>query len=165
MYSTPNFLLLLLLKYILEPGSTENGCRSNRGNKVTPSLTIPERTLPHALPLIISTQDSWNPHSCKLETTKTDTLELLRSIDKPLLTCPVVEGITNLKTTTYTFVKENEAKHDFKLSITTMLGIMAATVLLNLLLSHITVPLFAIVTPTAAVTGSTKGDVTVNSCF
>ena len=69
-------------------------------SKVAPSLTsrqlsLPDRTLPPALPLIISTQDSWNPHSCKLETTKTDTqdhhlqlveatLELLRSIDKPL---------------------------------------------------------------------------------
>ena len=58
-------------------------------------LSLPDRTLPPALPLIISIQDSWNPHSCKLETTKTDTqdhhlqlveatLELLRSIDKPL---------------------------------------------------------------------------------
>ena len=69
-------------------------------SKLAPSLTprqlsLPEGVLPPALPLIISTQDSWNPHSCKLETTKTDTqhhhlqlveatLELLRSIDKPL---------------------------------------------------------------------------------
>ena len=55
-------------------------------------LSLHDRSLPPALPLIISTQDSWNPHSCKLETTKTDTqdqlvegtLELLHSIDKPL---------------------------------------------------------------------------------
>ena len=58
-------------------------------------LSHPDKSLPPALPLIISTQDSWNPHSCKLETTKTDTqdhhlqlveatLELLHSIDKPL---------------------------------------------------------------------------------
>lgn len=58
-------------------------------------LSLPDRSLPPALPLIISTQDSWNPDSGKLETTKTDsqdhhlqlvegTLELLRSIDKPL---------------------------------------------------------------------------------
>ena len=58
-------------------------------------LSFPDRTLPPALPLIISTQHSWNSHSCKLETTNTDTqdhhlqlvqgtLELLRSIDKPL---------------------------------------------------------------------------------
>ena len=69
-------------------------------HKVIPSFTsrqlsLPDRTLPPALPLIISTQDSWNPHSCKLGTTKTHsqdhhlqlveaTLELLRSIDKPL---------------------------------------------------------------------------------
>ena len=69
-------------------------------HKFIPSLTprqlsLPDRTLSPALPLIISTQDSWNPHSCKLETTKTHsqdhhlqlvegTLELLRSIDKPL---------------------------------------------------------------------------------
>ena len=69
-------------------------------SRVIPSFTprqlsLSERTLPLSLPLIISTQDSWNPHSCKLETTKTDTqdhhlqlvettLELLRSIDKPL---------------------------------------------------------------------------------
>ena len=68
--------------------------------KVAPCLTtrqlsLPDKTLPPAVPLIISTQDSWNPHSCKLETTNTDTqdhhlqlveatLELLRSIDKPL---------------------------------------------------------------------------------
>ena len=69
-------------------------------SKVAPNFTprqlsLPDRTLPPALPLIISTQYSWNPHSCKLETTKTDTqdhhlqlvegtLELLQSIDKPL---------------------------------------------------------------------------------
>ena len=69
-------------------------------SKLAPNLTprqlsLPDRTLPPTLPLIISTQDSWNPQSCKLETTKTDTqhhhlqlvegtLELLRSIDKPL---------------------------------------------------------------------------------
>ena len=46
--------------------------------KVTPCLTprqlsLPDKSLPPALPHIISTQDSWNPHSCKLETTKTDT--------------------------------------------------------------------------------------------
>ena len=73
---------------------------ATESSKVSPSLTprllsLPDRTLPPALPLIISTQDSWNPHSCKLETTNTDTqdhhlqlveatLELLRSIDKPL---------------------------------------------------------------------------------
>ena len=69
---------------------------SKVSSSLTPrQLSLPERTLPPALPLIISTQDSWNPHCCKLETTKTDTqdhylqlvegtLELLRSIDKPL---------------------------------------------------------------------------------
>ena len=73
---------------------------ATESSTVSPSLTprllsLPDRSLPPALPLIISTQDSWNPHSCKLETTKTDTqdhhlqlveatLELLRSIDKPL---------------------------------------------------------------------------------
>ena len=73
---------------------------ATESSKVAPSLTsrqlsLPDRTLPPALPLIISTQDSWELHSCKLETTNTDTqdhhlqlvqgtLELLRSIDKPL---------------------------------------------------------------------------------
>ena len=58
-------------------------------------LSLPGRSLPPALPLIISCQDSWNPDSCKLETIQEDrqdhhlklvedALELLHSIDKPL---------------------------------------------------------------------------------
>ena len=58
-------------------------------------LALPGRTLPPALPLIISRQDRWDPDSCKLVTTQQDgqnhglqlveeALELLRTIDKPL---------------------------------------------------------------------------------
>ena len=56
-------------------------------------LVLPGRSLPPALPLIISCQDSWDPDSCKLVTTRTqqqglqlveDALQLLRAIDKPL---------------------------------------------------------------------------------
>ena len=58
-------------------------------------LALPGKTLPPSLPLIISCQDSWDPDSCKLETGRKDsqhhglqlvedTLELLRSIDKPV---------------------------------------------------------------------------------
>ena len=53
------------------------------------------KTLPPSIPLIISSQDNWNPLSCTLETSKQDpnyhtlklvddVVELLRSIDKPL---------------------------------------------------------------------------------
>ena len=58
-------------------------------------LSLPGKTLPPALPLIISCQDSWNPDSNKLETDKLhshnqsfqlvdETVELLKTIDKPL---------------------------------------------------------------------------------
>ncbi len=58
-------------------------------------LTLPGRSLPPAMPLIISTQDRWDPHSCKLETHQhnsqpqhlqlvTDTLQLLGTINKPV---------------------------------------------------------------------------------
>ena len=58
-------------------------------------LALPGRTLPPALPLIISRQDRWDPDSCKLVSTQQDgqnhglqlveeALELLRTIDKPL---------------------------------------------------------------------------------
>ena len=58
-------------------------------------VTLPGRSLPPAMPLIISTQDRWDPHSCKLETDQqysqpqhlqlvTDTLQLLRIINKPV---------------------------------------------------------------------------------
>ena len=67
-------------------------------SNLTPrQLSLPGRTIPPpALPLIISTQDKWNPDSCKLEpatepdrhdhslTLVEDALELLRSINKPL---------------------------------------------------------------------------------
>ena len=64
--------------------------------KFTPrELSIPGRTIPPALPLIIACQDRWNHDSCKLVTTKVeshshtlkvvdDAVELLRTIDKPL---------------------------------------------------------------------------------
>ena len=54
------------------------------------------KTLPPSIPLIISSQDNWNPLSCQLETPEKqdpnnhtlklvdDAVELLRSIDKPL---------------------------------------------------------------------------------
>ena len=53
------------------------------------------KTLPPSIPLIISSQDNWNPLSCQLETQKQDpnnhslrvvedALDLIRSIDKPL---------------------------------------------------------------------------------
>ena len=58
-------------------------------------LSLPDKTLPPSLPLIISSQDNWNSDSCQLETGKQDpnnhtlklvedAVELLRSIDKPL---------------------------------------------------------------------------------
>ena len=60
-------------------------------------LSLPGRTLPPALPLIISCQDSWNPDTCKLDSAKEhsqdhslklkvveDALELLRTIHKPV---------------------------------------------------------------------------------
>ncbi len=65
-------------------------------SSLTPrDLTLPGRSLPPAMPLIISTQDSWDPHSCKLETHQhnsqpqhlqivTDTLQLLGTINKPV---------------------------------------------------------------------------------
>ena len=53
------------------------------------------KPLPPSIPLIISSQDNWNPRSCQLETRKLDpnnhslilvgdALELLRTIEKPL---------------------------------------------------------------------------------
>ena len=74
---------------------TSNGHRSSKIHLTPRQLSLPGRTLPPALPLIISCQDSWNPDSCKLETIQEDrqdhhlmlvedALELLRSIDKPL---------------------------------------------------------------------------------
>ncbi len=65
-------------------------------SSLTPrDLTLPGRSLPPAMPLIISTQDRWDPHSCKLETHQhnsqpqylqlvTDTLQLLGTINKPV---------------------------------------------------------------------------------
>ena len=59
-------------------------------------LSLPGgKTLPPSIPLIISSQDNWNPLSCQLETGKQDlnnntlklvddAIELLRSINKPL---------------------------------------------------------------------------------
>ena len=58
-------------------------------------LSLPGRTLPPALPLIISCQDSWNPDTCKLDSAKEhsqdkilkvveDALELLCTIHKPV---------------------------------------------------------------------------------
>ena len=58
-------------------------------------LSLPGRTLPPALPFIISCQDSWNPDTCKLDSGKEhsqdhsfkvveDALELLRTIHKPV---------------------------------------------------------------------------------
>ena len=59
-------------------------------------LTLPcGKTLPPSIPLIISSQDNWNPLSCTLETSKQDpnnhslklvddALKLLRTINKPL---------------------------------------------------------------------------------
>ena len=59
-------------------------------------LSLPGvKTLPPSIPLVISSQDSWNPLSCQLETGKQDpnnhslklmddALQLLRTIDKPL---------------------------------------------------------------------------------
>ena len=59
-------------------------------------LSLPDKALPPSIPLIISSQDNWNPLSCQLETPEhqdpnnhslklvDDAVELLRSIDKPL---------------------------------------------------------------------------------
>ena len=58
-------------------------------------LSLPEKSLPPSIPLIISSQDNWNPDSCQLETGKQDpnnhtlklvehAVELLHSINKPL---------------------------------------------------------------------------------
>ena len=58
-------------------------------------LSLPGRTLPPALPLIISCQDSWNPDTCKLDSAKEhsqdhslkvveDALKLLHTIHKPV---------------------------------------------------------------------------------
>ena len=58
-------------------------------------LSLPGRSLPPSLPLIISCQDSWDPDTCKLVTTQQDNqdhslkvveeaMELLQTIDKPL---------------------------------------------------------------------------------
>ena len=66
-------------------------------NLVPHQLSLPDgRSLPPSLPLIISSQDNWDPLSCQLETPQKpdpnnntlklvpEALELLRSIDKPL---------------------------------------------------------------------------------
>ena len=58
-------------------------------------LTLPGRSLPPAMPLVISSQDRWDPDSCKLETDQqssqpqhlqlvTDTVQLLETIKKPV---------------------------------------------------------------------------------
>ena len=58
-------------------------------------LSLPGKTLPPSIPLIISSQDNWDPDTYQLETDKTarkdtrfklveDALMLLRAIDKPL---------------------------------------------------------------------------------
>ena len=58
-------------------------------------LSLKGKVFPPSIPLIISSQDTWNRESCQLETTKPDpnnhslklvedALELLRTIDKPL---------------------------------------------------------------------------------
>ena len=58
-------------------------------------LSLPEKSLPLSIPLIISSQDNWNSDSCQLETGKQDpnnhtlklvddAVELLHSINKPL---------------------------------------------------------------------------------
>ena len=69
---------------------------ANDSGALTPrELALPGRTLPPALPLIISCRDRWDTDSCKLVTTQQDgqnhglqlveeALELLRTIDKPL---------------------------------------------------------------------------------
>ena len=78
-----------------------------------------------------------------------------------MLTCQVVDSIKyGSETTTTTSVKEVKDKPLFKLSTSTTLGIMAATMPLSLLLSPITVPLTTIGTTISMVIGSTKGDVT-----
>ena len=65
-------------------------------SSLTPcQLSLPGRTLPPALPLIISCHDIWNPDTCNLDSAKEgnhghrlkvveDALELLRTIGKPL---------------------------------------------------------------------------------
>ena len=73
----------------------------------SPPAVSPGKTLPPAIPLIISRQDNWNPKSYKLEVASDtsgqhgvklveDALELLRSIDKPLavlsICCPYRSG-------------------------------------------------------------------------
>ena len=58
-------------------------------------LSLPDKTFPPSIPLIISSQDKWNSDFCQLETGKQDpnnhtlklvddAVELLRSINKPL---------------------------------------------------------------------------------
>ena len=58
-------------------------------------LSMPGKTLPPSIPLIISSQDNWDPLSCQLDAHKQDpnnhslklvddAVELLCSIDKPL---------------------------------------------------------------------------------
>ena len=58
-------------------------------------LSLPEKSLPPSIPLIISSQDNWNSECCQLETGKQnpnnhtlklvdDAVELLHTIDKPL---------------------------------------------------------------------------------
>ena len=70
----------------------QNPCSAHR---LTPcQLFLPGRSLPPALPLIISYQDNWNSDTCRLEAAKEtqdhrlklvqDALELLRTIKKPL---------------------------------------------------------------------------------
>ena len=69
--------------------------KRDTASRLTPrQLSLPGRTLPPALPLIISHQDNWNSDTCKLEAAKEaqdhrlklvqDALELLRTINKPL---------------------------------------------------------------------------------
>ena len=69
-------------------------CGASR-SLVPRELSLPERSLPPSIPLIISSQDNWNSDSCQLETGKQDpnnhslklvddAVELLHSINKPL---------------------------------------------------------------------------------
>ena len=74
---------------------TKMAAASTQLSLVPRQLSLPDKTLPPSLPLIISSQDNWNSDSCQLETGKQDpnnhslklvedAVELLRSINKPL---------------------------------------------------------------------------------
>ena len=95
-FSTMNITTKVRLTHPSQPSSLEMATAGTSQSLVPCQLSLPGgKTLPPSIPLIISSQDNWNPVSCQLETGKQDpnnhslklvddAIELLRSINKPL---------------------------------------------------------------------------------